>query len=243
MLPLDELGEHGHIDLITGLAGLLLSVLPFGDEVMDASSLRVARVLGRRLLDLCQEEAGLPPPPYPPGAPLLRGLPDLPRGLALCFARLRKSLGGQPLEHVSERLTAAVASLEASAWPDASESSPAWASLLIRHASGQPYAELSGGVNERLAPDPHSLNSDALLQRLELSLTAFRVTDDEQYHARAVATAQHLIHRKELTGSWIPDGFAPDRHNLSVIHGLGAVAHYFTCLYRPERARSILALE
>jgi hypothetical protein len=225
-------------------------VTPFEGEPAGEPFLRVAGGLGPRLLELCQEGAALEPPPYPPGARMLEALPDTPRGLALCFARLHKSLGGRTsedsgaeLEDLSTSLAMAAASLADAPAPDSSKRSPAWADLLIRHALGRPLEEASGRVEEQLSADPGASSSEALLGRLELSLTAFRVTGDERYHALAVAAAQHLESRSRLTGSWFPEGFAPDRHNLSVVHGLGAVAHYFTCLYEPERARSILALE
>jgi len=243
LLPLAELCEHSHIDLISGLAGLLLSILPFHGAALTDPALPVASVLAEYLLDLCQQGNGSLKDFYPENVSLREGLPDLFTGLALCFARLEKSIVSPPLEPLRNRIAPAITALEALKPPDVVRRPCLWASLSIRHLLGQPYDDLLERVKEQTIADPSQLNSQRLLDLLETALTAFRITQNEQFLGCAKKTAFHLIEWRFAGGSWFPDSFAADRHNLSAMHGIGAIASYFMCLSRPERIRSIRGLE
>jgi type 2 lantibiotic biosynthesis protein LanM len=243
MLLADNLCENSHVDLIYGLAGLLLCVLPFQGKAMDEPALQVASVVANHLLGACENGASRLTSHYPPDAALLEGLPDILTGLALAFARLKQTAGARSLDSLRERIVPAIASLQALTPEDVSTGPSMWATLTVRHGCGQPVDDLLDRARRLTSSGLSSLASERLLDLLEISLTAFRITNDKQFYGRAVAVAEELLHRRDSTGSWFPASFAVDRHNLSAFHGVGAIAGYFISLYRAERIRSIRLLE
>ncbi|MBV9209429.1 MAG: type 2 lantipeptide synthetase LanM, partial [Acidobacteria bacterium] len=202
MLPLSKLCERAHLDLISGLAGLLISILPFEHEAMNEAARPIAHKLAERLLDLCSDEADLVSP-YPADASLLRGLPDMREGLALCLARFQKSLDPRADENLNSMLLKCLNSLETREHDE----STLWAGLSIRELSGQPFDDLLQHAEAQSRIAPEELSSQSLLNQLENMLKAFRLTLDEQYYARAVQLAEQFIERREQSGSWFPDSF------------------------------------
>jgi class II lanthipeptide synthase len=74
-----------------------------------------------------------------------------------------------------------------------------------------------------------------------LAVTLPDVAEQARSHARAAATV--LVDRHQATGRWFPDGHAADRHNLSLLTGLAAVAHAFLRCADPAAIASVRALE
>jgi hypothetical protein len=52
-----------------------------------------------------------------------------------------------------------------------------------------------------------------------------------------------LVNRQQATGRWFPESHAADRHNLSLLNGLGAVAHAFLRCADPVTITSVRALQ
>jgi type 2 lantibiotic biosynthesis protein LanM len=243
MLPLPKLMEHAHVDLISGLAGLLISILPFEGQAIRVEAQPIAHMLAGRLLELCQDGASAVSSPYPADAALLKGLPDMRDGLALSLARLKRVSDALSMESLNDSIRQALISLETRDTDALSNKPSLWANLSIRRLSGQTYEDLLPHVRAQAAMAPAQLSSQRLLDQLETMLTAFRMTQEQQLYERAASLAEQLIDRRDATGSWFPDSFAADRHDLSVMHGIGAVASYFIHLYRPSEMRSIRELE
>jgi len=74
-----------------------------------------------------------------------------------------------------------------------------------------------------------------------LAVTSPDVAEQAKWHAQAAATV--LVNRHQATGHWFPDEHAADRHNLSLLTGLAAVAHAFLRCADPATIASVRALE
>jgi hypothetical protein len=85
----------------------------------------------------------------------------------------------------------------------------------------------------------HGKSATQLLEVIEvaLALTAPDVT--EQARSRAQAAAAVLVSRHQATGRWFPESLAADRHNLSILTGLAAVAHAFLRCADPMTITSV----
>nr|HRC76643.1 hypothetical protein [Kouleothrix sp.] len=82
-------------------------------------------------------------------------------------------------------------------------------------------------------------SSRALLDGLEVASAAYRASQERRYAHVAQALGQALWQRRQAHGSWFPETFAADRHNLSAIWGVGAVAHALLRLEHPRQIQSI----
>jgi hypothetical protein len=88
-------------------------------------------------------------------------------------------------------------------------------------------------------PDRGEPLDDALLDWLDLALSAHALTGRPAFRSQASCLAAQLVRRRSETGSWLPADAAADRHHLSAVTGLGAVAHGFLRLALPGRFRSL----
>jgi hypothetical protein len=59
------------------------------------------------------------------------------------------------------------------------------------------------------------------------------VTGDEAFREDALRLGAEMVARFERHGSWFPDEIAADRHNLSAVTGLGAIALAFLRVQDP----------
>lgn len=85
-----------------------------------------------------------------------------------------------------------------------------------------------------LTRDEPELSSRELLLRAQLALSAFSVTNDGRFKKDALQLASSLHYRNSVTGSWFPDRFAADRHNLSSLWGISSIARLFAGLAIPS---------
>ena len=79
-----------------------------------------------------------------------------------------------------------------------------------------------------------------LLLKAQLALSAFSATSDARFRNDALQVASVLYHRKSVTGSWFPDRFAADRHNLSGLWGVPAIARVFAALARASTGPAMM---
>lgn len=159
ILPLTELCERSHVDLISGLAGLLHSILPFHGAALTDPALPIADALAQYLLDLCRREDGQLKEPYPESAFLLEGLPDLPSGMALCLARFQKSLGTQSRNPLQESIEPTIIALEAMKPPEVVRRNCLWAGLSIHRTLDWPADDLLEQVKEQMTAEFSRLHS------------------------------------------------------------------------------------
>jgi len=204
-------------DVVSGVAGLLLAVTALEPAGQPAA---VRRVLVAHLAGVAAgagRDGDAPPSPYPPGCRLLDGLPGAREGIALALARA--GAGGAPRAPAGAGAGALLAALA--------------------HRAGDP----GPGLDAFLARDPGALPSLAVVDALEVALAAFRRTGAGPYLARARELGGLLVARREATGTWFPEGLGDDRHNLSLVRGVAAVAHAFLQLHDPGRTRSVRTLD
>jgi hypothetical protein len=209
------------LDAITGATGLLLSLLAAGTEagIDDAALAACADAIDARLADPAARRWPYPAPDPATGLPLpaaLDALADIPSCLALAGARLARRTGGAP------RWTA---------------DRPA---LLVRLA----LADAPGTDRAALTAEARRAADAAVdpLDALELALTAAESLADPELAARAAAIGRGLVARRRAHGRWFPDRPIADRHDLSALTGLAALAHGFLRLAAPARFPSIRLL-
>ncbi len=82
-----------------------------------------------------------------------------------------------------------------------------------------------------------------LLDELDLTLTAYDATRDASFLVAARERADAMIERRRRLGLWLPDTRVAERHNLSAMTGLAALAHAFLRLEAPGDVRSLRRLE
>jgi hypothetical protein len=136
-------------------------------------------------------------------------------------------------------VASAIRQLERRLPADVSSRPSVWSNLL----AGKPSTTLLNGVNEQLKASTEPCGTVPILDLLEIAFAALKTTGSPRYYDSAAELAQELVRRRETSLSWFPDSFAADRHNLSAMHGIGAIAGYFLGLYEPDRFRSIRTLE
>jgi type 2 lantibiotic biosynthesis protein LanM len=210
-LPLEELVARSPLDVVSGLAGLLL-VLLASDEAPAA----------RRLVELLEQRlaTGAIPPPMPE-ARRLEGLPPLSEGLALCAARVEKGLGLVPR------------------WKSpAPEGNGSIGALLARLAvageTGRANAPLRAEVLHTLEGASAAASGATRLDALELALVAAQVWQEDVPTAHARRLGATLLTGRRLQGRWFPELLEADAQNLSALWGLSAVAHALLRLHAPQ---------
>jgi type 2 lantibiotic biosynthesis protein LanM len=242
LLPLPDLHERALLDVVCGLAGLLLAMLPRPDDLTRSAPLDVARSLAEGLLGRSTLRGARPSTPYPRLTPFLGGLPVGTEGLALALARLANIC---PPEEALRYRDAALQLLDVGGGgePQADQSGGLLARLALLHLSGIDAGAVLAEADRYLRLDVPSATSHQLLDALEVALTAFQATGRRRFHDRARILAGTLCERQRLTGSWFAERFAADRHDLSIVHGLAAVAHAFLKLHDPASVRSVRLAE
>ena len=167
---------------------------------------------------------------YPSGATLLRGVPDIDTGVAFALLRLGSVIGAPPVGVSPADFTGAAVTpgnllvrLRASGWSGDTQVG----TLVRRHLEAL----------DRASP---SLD---LLDGLELALEGTRALESSRFRSHALAIAGELQSRQRETGSWFPDRLAADRHRLSAITGLAALAHALVRLDSVGPARSLRLLD
>ncbi len=230
-LPLPALCAIAPHDVVSGTAGLLLASLACLGDTPPPALLERAEFLAAQLLGSRRADGSLPPPPYPPEATRLDGLLDSAAGLSLGLARLRGVAPGAPMLATATMIGA---------------QRGAAGTLLGRLAlalAGANDPTLQAELDAHLAGDAaEQLTSAGLLERVELALAALALTGEPRYRGLAEAAGRALWQRRETHATWFPESFAADRHNLSAINGVGAVAHTFLRLQDPAATRSLRLL-
>jgi hypothetical protein len=153
--------------------------------------------------------------PYPEDAELPRSLPGRKWGTALALARLDATL---PLDLPAPETAGDLLARTA----------------LARHLPDAAAPADAARWLDAVEADAGSLR---LLDAAEVALAAARLDGDT---GRAHGFARRLLARD---GDWFPELLAPDRYNLSAVHGVGAIVHLFTRLHAPDATASIRLLE
>lgn len=222
-LPLEQLRERATADVGLGLTGLLMGLVACD-----------ARPQARALVEL-MERAGTSalttPPPFPAGSRALRWLPSMDAGLTWCTARLASCLGLSPrweLPPLAEPSSPAdllvQLDLTGAAAPTREVLRARALHLLEAHAAGR------------------STSTEELLDLLDVALVAAEVLGDAPFHEHSRRLGRTLRSRFLRHGRWFPDSLAADRHQLSALWGLPAIAQAFLRLHAPGRTASIRLL-
>ena len=236
-LRIDALLPRACADVACGMTGLLLVMLA-AEQPGPARAL--APTLASRLLAMCGASGELPQPPYPARDTSMTRLPDPTAGLCMGLARLHE----RGFEGTDAQLLGARDGLYA-AWrrQDHAKGSPG------RLLAGLELARFGLGVDEALAEvddmlaeEPPAADTIGLLDALEMSSTAFDLTGAARHRARAFALAERLRALRTSTGAYFPASLAADRHQLSILWGLPAVARAFLRLQFPSRVPSLRLL-
>lgn len=240
VLPIARLCQQVSSDLISGSSGLMASLLPgmADDDTCAEQTLMIAQ----ELLADKRARRSLVKPLYPSGSSFLDGLPDLEGGVAMSFSRLMmmddKRLSSQMTAEIDELISEQERVIKAR--------NPTAGRLLSRLAISQDrqtgLGEMLCEIKEYVKADPAQMCSRQLIDAFDLATSAYQASNDEQFRQRAAEFAGSLAVRYKSTGSWLPDQISADRHNLSVITGLGAIAHGLLRLHKPDRICSIRQL-
>ncbi|MEV6981442.1 DUF4135 domain-containing protein [Sphaerisporangium sp. NPDC051017] len=198
---------------VLGRAGLLLALL----KLREASPVPVpaAEALAARLREELLAElasGGAAPSPYPPGVPVLDGLPTGRDGLVWALAAAAHALGdagtsAAPLREHRFGLDT----------PGSLLAAVGTAHLLT--------GEVPAGLRERVvrycAPDP-GRSCARLVVDAEVALHTARLTGDGALERSARGLAAELLRRRDHTGRWFADRRRADRLTLSAVDGLAA---------------------
>jgi hypothetical protein len=98
-------------------------------------------------------------------------------------------------------------------------------------------------VDARLASPVRDTDGLGWLERGEVALAAHGVAHEATYLAAAQDAGEHLYGLKEETGRWLPECLLADQYNLSLVVGLGGIAHFFLQLASPGHVKSYRVLE
>jgi type 2 lantibiotic biosynthesis protein LanM len=208
-LPPDVLAERSSIDMVSGLAGLVSVV---GDP----------GPLAAHLVSILDRHGGLGPSIHPAGIAQLKALPTEAGGIVLALRRAAPRVPGDLRARIGgwvERLSAEEAAAGGSEYQ-----------RLLFGLAGEGHDATA--VCEFLGADVRAQTSRRLLDLIEVGL------DAEELGAAAGA-AEELLQRRRDAGSWFPESHATDRHDLSIVSGVAAIAHAFLRLGRPGLVRSI----
>ncbi len=233
LLPLPELCRLAGPDLVAGTSGLLLATLAgHGAQSPAPGSLALAE----HLLRSRAADGSLPRTSYP-AASALASVPDAAGGMALALARIAR-LPSAPAP-IQDAAAQAGALLRERAPDEGASVGHLLARLgLIADGATSDSAALAG-ADRYLQADVAGHSSRALLDGLEVASAAYRASQERRYAHVAQALGQALWQRRQAHGSWFPETFAADRHNLSAIWGVGAVAHALLRLEHPRQIQSI----
>lgn len=218
-------------DMVCGKAGFLLALLAVYKNQGWKQLSKPLFYMARQLTQLRE----VPFPPYPPDTAVLEGLPGTPAGVLYAVLKTLSILEKQiPVSHRSVYETCL------------SNGNCSSGELITRLALSAFHVERSAtldrDVTAYLERSPDELSSVELLEAVEVALTAFQFRNKDRFHARARDFAAGLRLRHRETGKWFPDILAADRHNLSAVTGISAIAHAFLKLHSPEKIPSLRLL-
>jgi type 2 lantibiotic biosynthesis protein LanM len=227
-------------DVLSGRAGLMLAILA-RDPALDDRRLReLAIALGQQLVDALASDQPDVPVCYPPDSRPLDAVPSGRSGIAL-------ALSGVP-RVVAPALADRVGLIrKAHRWPlDDSATRATSGEALARLGAARHDAPSTDGAlsfAERLLIAPATTaRSSELLESAEIALTAFQLAGRHEHYELAESCAAALLERHRASGSWLPECVAADRHNLSAVLGVAAVAHLFLRLQHPQTIGSVRLL-
>lgn len=221
----DALISRSPVDLISGRAGLLLALLRAAAAPVEAWG----GLLAKSLIDDRSPDGGYPLPPYPTGMQTLDGLPGTNAGAALALGRWRCS---EP--NTGELSSATPAPIGAAGFPPETVAvAPTVGDLLAHVAMPAPTVDEAQAINSLLAHhldgvlagDVAETPTAALLDSLDLAVTAYQANCGPRFRRDAALLAGELVQRRKRSGKWFPDYLAADRHNLSAVSGVAAIAH------------------
>jgi type 2 lantibiotic biosynthesis protein LanM len=235
-LPLEGLCKYSSSDVIAGTSGLMLALLTLDERECRAAAIRLARILLR------SREDGFRQPRFPAGIDFLDGLPGWNAGIAMSFLRLLEVAGP---EMDNELRAAAESSVGAHARALAAEpESPGnLLAMLLLAREADDRARAASRVCQLASQGTDTLTSLQIAQHGDLYLTAHQRTGNACLRRAGEQMAETLLVRHADTDCWFPDQFAADRHNLSAITGIGAIAHILLRLCAPGQVTSLRCLE
>jgi len=221
-IPREKMLAETPMDLVAGVGGLLLVLvdgLGYGrDPDVDDLALAIADHMSTRW----REDGGFAPGPYPEGTAVPHGLPDFDVGAA--FALFRYAREASPSEASGLEVTELLA-----------RTRPTAGNLKVRLATKVgPSQTLAGEVEAYLAAARASSSSAALVSGMELAASAASSLRRPDLLEIGREMAQLLAERRTASVRWFPESIAADRHRLSAISGLGAIAHAFIRLALPD---------
>lgn len=240
-LPIDSFCQGAKADVISGVTGLLLSVLSVFKKTNNQQELDIAITLATHLLNLRQSNGKLPELFYPSQSLCRNILPDATAGLAMGLARLIT------LDH--ERTHQFQKHLKTLVWTELNtyhENKFMLGNLLAKldiiRSLGKDVGQILAEIDNYLAIESPATNTLDIVNRLEVAITVFEVTANDKYRLHAIDCAQRLLAIRELQGSWFAGSFAASQHNLSIVWGITAIARAFLRLYNPSKISSICLL-
>lgn len=235
-LPLDRLITHPSSDFVSGLSGLLLSLLS------STAGLDVGMALAIHLLDIRSKNQELPPPLYPHQGLWLNSFPNPRSALTMGLARLIKQ-GGERIPPQCQHELDCLLQAELHSYPEVQHSSGNLLAKLDMIQSTHINAEqILKEIDEYLAVETSATDTVGLLDALEVAITTFEFTGKQKYLQHALSSGEKIQAIRESYDSWFPKSFAADRHNLSVVWGVAAIARAFLRLQSPSRFTSIRIL-
>src|SRR5205085_9427611 len=180
--------------------------------------------------------------PYPSSAEIL--LRALPHGMAASALLLARAtwLGGALAQRARDALECAALRTPSSVEAPVA---PAGQVLGLLEAARESSAGVEAALTHAkrgLAAEVPADDTRALLDSLEVALAAADLSGDPGYRDRAELLGQRLLSVRRRTGSWFPRSFVADRHELSAIWGVGAIARAFARLHDPGRVGSLRVL-
>lgn len=235
-LSIETLFTHPSTDFLSGLSGLLLSVLSSTEE------LDISIELATHLLDVRTRNGELPPPLYPHQGLWMNRFPDATTALTMGLARLLKQGEDRTRTQFQHELNSLVRA-ELHSHPDVKHSpGHLLAKLDIIQSTRMDVEQVLMEIDEYLAVETLATDTVGLLDALDVAITTFEVTGKQKYIKHAFSSAEQIRAIRESHGSWFPRSFAADRHNLSLVWGVAAIARAFLRLHSPSRLTSIRIL-
>lgn len=241
-IPLDSLAKTMPSDVVSGLAGLLLTLLG-SKEGEPLGSLAQIQLLTERLIETTQSKDSVLQPLYPPGVTRLDGLPGAEVGIELAVARAASVLSDLD-SNGSDWLDRSTAGQSVDLKTDLKASQVTAGTLLAKLGCSQNKCSgtLLDAVRQFVSSNPRDSSSTRLLDVIEVAVLAHQVSGDAELLKQGCAVGQHLVARFDATETWFPNRIAADRHNLSIIWGTAAIAHAFIKLAEPTQFLSIRLL-
>jgi len=226
-LPTHRLTHTAPIDWVSGLPGLFAVLVAlrktFPDHVPE-----LAGQLGRALGELGKGE--WPTPPYPEGATFLNHLPDQEHAMALA-GFLGTDLPG-------ETQPGAFASVSREPGEELLEDLPACPGNLLAKVTAFPdefpAGALLSALDRHLELPPSKQSPSQWLVLAEIAMTAANHLQRGPFLDRCLQCLNRLRTVKQRHGCWLPDRYAHETHDLSVVSGLPAVGYLILRTHAPD---------